>query len=90
MCFFSDGKRFKASGAGASSMVSESLEYTTKDCTEEEYLQAVKESSASAFAGEMDHHSTFLYLVIVVFPSWRRNSTSCSFNAQMCLMYNSP
>ena len=62
MYFVSDGKRFKASGAGASSMVSESLEHTTKDCTEEEYLQAVRESSASAFAGEMDHPSTFFYI----------------------------
>ena len=58
--FFSDSKGFKASAVGVPSMVSESLKQTTKDYTEEEYLQAVKDSSASACVGEIDHSSTFL------------------------------
>ena len=57
MCFFSDGK-FKASGVGVPSMVSEALQHTTEGCTEKEYLQAVKESASSALTGKMIHPST--------------------------------
>ena len=56
--FPSDGKGFKVSGVGVPSMVSECLKDTTEDCTEEEYLQAVKDSAASALTGKMSHPFT--------------------------------
>lgn len=46
---------FKASGVTVPSMVTESLKRAAKDQAGDGYLQAVKESSVTAFAGEMLH-----------------------------------
>lgn len=52
---YTDSGWFKASGVAIPSMVTESLKRATKDYAEDEYVQAVKESSVTAFAGEMGH-----------------------------------
>ena len=60
-------ERSKASGGAVLSVVTESLERTAKDYTEEQYLQAVKEFSVSATTGEVDH------------PRWIFISNHCHF-----------
>lgn len=57
-----DCTRFKASGVTIPSMVTESLKRVAKDQAGEEYVQAVKESSVTAFAGEIVHPCLGFYI----------------------------